>query len=188
MVSQKPKYCKIFERNSHWKKWSMIMVWQRYCFTLLQNQNSFLFSLFIFSFISPLIFRSPFGLKFSQMILHTETSKLMYNWYFLFVVLYKPTLLPSIPLILYCKNIYICILNLYSRIMQKSNNLVPVDHGMSFAAMPSCLPPATPHTNTFFSLFSLLSKWKHKERKRWSWVESIIVYSIVKIFFFQFLF
>ena len=38
---------------------------------------------------------SPFGLKFSQMILHTETSKLMYNWSFLFEVLHKPTLLPS---------------------------------------------------------------------------------------------
>ena len=38
---------------------------------------------------------SPFGLKFSQMILHTETSKLIYNWSFLFVVLHKPTLLPS---------------------------------------------------------------------------------------------
>ena len=38
---------------------------------------------------------SLFGLKFSQMILHTETSKLMYNWSFLFVVLPKPTLLPN---------------------------------------------------------------------------------------------
>ena len=38
---------------------------------------------------------SPFGLKFSQMILHIETSKLMYNWSFLFAVLHKPTLLPS---------------------------------------------------------------------------------------------
>ena len=38
---------------------------------------------------------SPFGLEFSQMILHTETSKLMYNWSFLFVVLHKPKLLPS---------------------------------------------------------------------------------------------
>ena len=37
----------------------------------------------------------PFGLNFSQMILHTETSKLMYNWSFLFIVLHKPTLLPS---------------------------------------------------------------------------------------------
>ena len=35
---------------------------------------------------------SPFGLKFSQMILHTETIKLMYNSSFLFVVLHKPTL------------------------------------------------------------------------------------------------
>ena len=38
---------------------------------------------------------SLFGLTFSQMILHTETSKLMYKWSFLFVVLHKPTLLPS---------------------------------------------------------------------------------------------
>ena len=38
---------------------------------------------------------SPFGLKFSQMVLHTETSKLMYIWSFIFVVLHKPTLLPS---------------------------------------------------------------------------------------------
>ena len=38
---------------------------------------------------------SPIGLKFSQMILHAETSKLMYNWSFLFEVLHKPTLLPS---------------------------------------------------------------------------------------------
>ena len=38
---------------------------------------------------------SLFGLKLSQMILHTETSKLICNWSFLFVVLHKPTLLPS---------------------------------------------------------------------------------------------
>ena len=38
---------------------------------------------------------SLFELKFSQMILHTETSKLMYNWSFRFVVLHKPILLPS---------------------------------------------------------------------------------------------
>ena len=38
---------------------------------------------------------SLFGLKFSQMILHTETSKLMYNQSFLFEVLHKPTLLPN---------------------------------------------------------------------------------------------
>ena len=38
---------------------------------------------------------SPFELTFSQMILHTDTSKLMYNWSFLFEVLHKPTLLPS---------------------------------------------------------------------------------------------
>ena len=38
---------------------------------------------------------SPFELKFSQMILHTGTSNLIHNWSFLFVVLHKPTLLPS---------------------------------------------------------------------------------------------
>ena len=93
MVSQKPKYCKNFERNSHQRKLSMIMVWERYC-NASPKPEFFLFSLFIFSFISQLIW-VRLGLKFSQMILHTETSKLMYNWSYLFVVLHKPTLLPS---------------------------------------------------------------------------------------------
>ena len=62
--------------------------------TLLQNQNSF-FIFFVYIFIRISANMSLFGLKFSQMILHTETSKLMNNWYFLFVVLHKPTLLPS---------------------------------------------------------------------------------------------
>ena len=35
---------------------------------------------------------SPFGLKFSQMILHTETSKTDVQLILLFVVLHKPTL------------------------------------------------------------------------------------------------
>ena len=60
---------------------------------LLQNQNSFNFFVYIFIHISANM--SLFGLKFSQMILHTETSKLMYNWSLLFEVLHKPTLLPS---------------------------------------------------------------------------------------------
>ena len=34
---------------------------------------------------------SSFGLQFSQMILHPETSKPMYNWSFLFDILHKPT-------------------------------------------------------------------------------------------------
>ena len=71
----------------------MIMVLERYTVTLLQNQNSF--NLFVYIFIHISANMSPFGLRFSQMILHTKTSKLMYNWYFLFVVLHKPTLLPS---------------------------------------------------------------------------------------------
>ena len=54
MVSQKPKYCKNFERNSHWRKLSMIMVWERYC-NASPKPEFFLFSLFIFSFISQLI-------------------------------------------------------------------------------------------------------------------------------------
>ena len=41
--------------------------------TLLQNQNSFIFFVYIFIHISANM--SLFGLKFSQMILHTETSK-----------------------------------------------------------------------------------------------------------------
>ena len=93
MVSQKPKYCKSFEKNSHWRKLSMIMVWERYC-NASPKPELFLFSLFIFSFISQLIW-VRLGWNFHQMIFHTETSKLMYNWSFLFVVLHKPTLLPS---------------------------------------------------------------------------------------------
>ena len=54
MVSQKPKYCKNFERNSHWRKLSMIMVWERYC-NASPKPEFFLFSLFIFSFICRLI-------------------------------------------------------------------------------------------------------------------------------------
>ena len=54
MVSQKPKYCKNFERNSHWRNLSMIMVWERYC-NASPKPEFFLFSLFIFSFISQLI-------------------------------------------------------------------------------------------------------------------------------------
>ena len=87
------KYCKNFERNSHWRKLSMIMVWERYCTAFPKVRILFIFFVYIFIHISANM--SPFGLKFSQMILHTDTNKLMYNWSFLFVVLHKPTLLPS---------------------------------------------------------------------------------------------
>ena len=63
------KYCKNFERNSHWRKLSMIMVWERDC-NASPKPEFFLFSLFN---ISQLIWVC-LGLKFSQMILHTETS------------------------------------------------------------------------------------------------------------------
>ena len=69
------------------------MVWEHYCYT--SPKTEFLFIYFVHIFIHISANMSPFGLKFSQMILHTETSKLMYNWSFLFVVLHKPTLLPS---------------------------------------------------------------------------------------------
>ena len=65
---------------------------QGFTVTLLQNQ---IFFFFVYIFIHISANMSPFGLKFSQMILYTETSILMYNWSFLFVVLHKPTLLPS---------------------------------------------------------------------------------------------
>ena len=92
-MSQKPKYYKSFERNSHWRKLSMIMMWERYCNASPKPGILFIFFVYIFIHISANM--SLFGLKFSQMILHTETSKLMHNWSFLFVVLHKPTLLPS---------------------------------------------------------------------------------------------
>ena len=69
------------------------MVWERYCYASPNPEFSFIFFVYIFIHISANM--SPFGLKISQMILHTETSKLMYNWSFLFVVLHKPTLLSS---------------------------------------------------------------------------------------------
>ena len=56
---------------------------------------------------------SPFGLKFSQMILPTETSKLMYNRSFFFVVLHKPTLLPSTFKLYYHSDFQV----LYERLM-----------------------------------------------------------------------
>ena len=68
-------------------------MWERYCNASPKPKFFFIFFVYIFIHISANM--SPFGLKFSQMILHTETSKLMYNWSFLFVVLHKPTLLPS---------------------------------------------------------------------------------------------
>ena len=71
----------------------MIIVWKRYCNASPKPEFFFIFFVYIFIHISANM--SPFWLKFSQMILHTETSKLMYNWCFLFEVLHKPTLLPS---------------------------------------------------------------------------------------------
>ena len=77
MVSQKPKYCKSFERNSHWRKLPMIMVWESYCYASTKPNFFFIFLGSIFIHISANM--SLFGLKFLQMILHTETIKLMYN-------------------------------------------------------------------------------------------------------------
>ena len=71
----------------------MIMVCERYC-NASPNPEFFLFSLFIAKITIHISANmSQFGLKFSQMILHTETSKLMYNGSFLFEVFHKPTFL-----------------------------------------------------------------------------------------------
>ena len=93
MVSQKPKIAKALREivtgeNYLWQWCKSVTV------TLLQNQNSF-FIFFVYIFIHISANMSPSGLKFSQMILHTGTSKLMYNWSFLFVVFHKQTLLSS---------------------------------------------------------------------------------------------
>ena len=93
MVSQKPKYCKNFEINSHWRKLSMIMVWERYC-NASPKPEFFLFSLFIFSFISQLIL-VRLDWNFHRWFSIQKQVLLMYNWSFLFEVLHKPTLLPS---------------------------------------------------------------------------------------------
>ena len=69
------------------------MVWECYCNASPKPEFFFIFFVYICIHISANM--SPFGLKFSHMILHTETSKLMYNWSFLFEVLHKPTLLLS---------------------------------------------------------------------------------------------
>ena len=76
------------------------MVWERYCNASPKPEFFFpvLFIFFVYIFIHISANMSPFGLKFSQMILHTETSKLMYNLSFLFVVLHKPRLLYPVPL------------------------------------------------------------------------------------------
>ena len=42
-------------------------------------QTRILFIFFVYIFIHNLANKSPFGLKFSQMILNTDTSNLMYN-------------------------------------------------------------------------------------------------------------
>ena len=71
----------------------MIMVWERYCYASPKPEFCFIFFVYVFIHISANM--TLFGLEFSQMILHTETSKMLYkNWSFLFVVLHKPTLLP----------------------------------------------------------------------------------------------
>ena len=66
------------------------MVWERYCYASQKPEFFLIFFVYIFIHISANM--RPFGLKFLQMILHTERSKLMYKWSFLFAVLHKPTL------------------------------------------------------------------------------------------------
>ena len=84
MVSQKPNIAKALKK---------IVTGERYCYA--SPKPEFFLNFFVYIFIHISANTSPFGFKFSQMILHTETSKPMYNWSFLFLVLHKPTLLPS---------------------------------------------------------------------------------------------
>ena len=44
--------CKNFERNSHWRKLSMIMVWERYCNASPKPELFFIFFVYIFLHIS----------------------------------------------------------------------------------------------------------------------------------------
>ena len=65
----------------------MIMLWERYCNA--SPKPEFFFYFFVYSFIH-------ISAKYESVwveILHRETSKLMYNWPFPFVVLHQPTLL-----------------------------------------------------------------------------------------------
>ena len=81
-----------------WKKWSLEkIIYDNGVRALLQrfSKTRILFIFFVCIFIHISANMSPFALKFSQMILHTERSKLMYNRSYLFEVLHQPTLLPS---------------------------------------------------------------------------------------------
>ena len=69
-----------------WKKWSLEnIIYDNGVKALLRfSKTRILFIFFVCIFIHISANMSPFALKFSQMILHTETSKLMFNWSFLF--------------------------------------------------------------------------------------------------------
>ena len=75
MVSQNPQYCKSFEKKLSLEKTIYDNgVRALRCYASPKPEFFFNFSVYIFIHISANM--SPFGLKFSQMILHTEASKL----------------------------------------------------------------------------------------------------------------
>ena len=131
----------------------------------LHNQNSL-----YFMFIHISANMSPFGLKFSQMILHTETSKLMYNWSFLFEVLHKPTLLPSTFNILFLSFFQDWSTRAKShaqtgwRMSQKFSLLV-IKFGVKSSPMGSVAHIILP---IYFNLLTTLNCWK-AQLKRMHW-------------------
>ena len=93
-MTQKPKYCKRFETNSHWRKLSMIIVWAHYCNASPKPESFFIF--FVYNFCSYLSYYESAWVEIStDDSPYIDTSKLMYNWSFLFVVLHIPRFWPS---------------------------------------------------------------------------------------------
>ena len=90
-----PNIAKTFKENSHWRKLSMIMVWERYC-NASPKPEFFLFSLFIISFISQLIW-GRLGWNFHRWF----SIQKQVNWCTIdpfslkFCTSQSPTLLPS---------------------------------------------------------------------------------------------
>ena len=104
---------------------------------------------------------SPFGLTFSQMILHTETSKLMYNWSFLFVVLHKPTAQHSYPVPLTRKRSPLILQSLYTLGARVEVNLNSTTHNKNRVFVPrnpkqSCPHPTPSHSVVSYTISILL--------------------------------
>ena len=89
------KYVRRYHKSLNIEKlWKKKVTGEKYVWYSVRALHvTLLVLLYIFIHISANM--SRIGLKFSQMILHTSTSKMMNNLPFLLVVLHKPTLWPS---------------------------------------------------------------------------------------------